>query len=123
MGIRFYCPQGHKLNVKSFLAGKKGICPHCNAKVDIPLKSTRGSAKKEAAARAAQVVPVGGPAARPGDAAGAVTAPLARPVAAPAGDAPMALLLKPVPQSASPALAGGPAFPAAPATMAAPAAA
>jgi hypothetical protein len=36
MGIRFHCPNGHKLNVKSFLAGKRGICPHCGIKVDIP---------------------------------------------------------------------------------------
>jgi hypothetical protein len=36
MGIKFYCPNGHKLNVKSFLAGKRGICPHCGARVDIP---------------------------------------------------------------------------------------
>ena len=45
MGIRFYCPQGHKLNVKSFLAGKVGICPHCDARVQIPLTSTRPSSK------------------------------------------------------------------------------
>jgi len=43
MGIRFNCPNGHKLNVKAFLAGKKGICPHCGISVDIPLQSTRGS--------------------------------------------------------------------------------
>lgn len=36
MGIRFYCPNGHKLNVKSFLAGKRGICPHCGVKLIIP---------------------------------------------------------------------------------------
>ncbi|NIL97390.1 MAG: DUF4339 domain-containing protein [Planctomycetales bacterium] len=45
MGIRFYCPQGHKLNVKSFLAGKTGYCPHCNARVEIPLESTRQSSR------------------------------------------------------------------------------
>lgn len=42
MGIKFYCPQGHKLHVKSFLAGKKGVCPHCGAKVRIPHESQRG---------------------------------------------------------------------------------
>lgn len=36
MGIKFRCPNGHKLNVKSFLAGKKGICPHCGTSVRIP---------------------------------------------------------------------------------------
>jgi hypothetical protein len=36
MGIRFLCPSGHKLNVKSFLAGKRAICPQCGAKVIVP---------------------------------------------------------------------------------------
>jgi hypothetical protein len=48
MGIRFYCPNGHKLNVKSFLAGKRGICPDCGAKVLIPVPDTgSGSADPE----------------------------------------------------------------------------
>lgn len=41
MGIRFYCPNGHKLNVKAFLAGKRGRCPECGARVRIPAQSTR----------------------------------------------------------------------------------
>lgn len=45
MGIRFYCPQGHKLNVKSFLAGKIGICPDCKTRVQIPSTSTRPSSR------------------------------------------------------------------------------
>ncbi len=36
MGIRFACPNGHKLNVKEHLAGKRGICPSCGAKFLIP---------------------------------------------------------------------------------------
>lgn len=36
MGIKLHCPNGHKLNVKSFLAGKKGVCPHCGASFRIP---------------------------------------------------------------------------------------
>lgn len=40
MGIRFYCPNGHKLNVKSFLAGKRGKCPDCDARFQIPMEST-----------------------------------------------------------------------------------
>lgn len=36
MGIRFTCPNGHKLHVKEFLAGKRGICPSCGAKFVIP---------------------------------------------------------------------------------------
>ena len=39
MGIRFRCPNGHKLHVKAFLAGKRGICPHCGEKFQIPLDS------------------------------------------------------------------------------------
>lgn len=39
MGIRFYCPNGHRLNVKTELAGKRGYCPHCNVKVLIPTVS------------------------------------------------------------------------------------
>lgn len=51
MGIRFYCPNGHKLNVKEFQAGRKGICPYCGAKVRIPLESTRPSSKELRSAR------------------------------------------------------------------------
>jgi len=40
MGIRFHCPTcSHKLNVKAFLAGKRGVCPQCGAGLDIPLES------------------------------------------------------------------------------------
>jgi hypothetical protein len=36
MGIRFACPNGHKLHVKEFLAGKRGVCPSCGARFIIP---------------------------------------------------------------------------------------
>jgi len=40
MGIRFYCPDcGRKLNIKTFLAGKRGICPYCDARLRIPVES------------------------------------------------------------------------------------
>ena len=39
MGIRFSCPNGHKLNVKPILMGKRAICPKCGAKVRVPLES------------------------------------------------------------------------------------
>lgn len=39
MGIRFYCPNGHKLNVKTFQAGRRGICPKCDVRFRIPLES------------------------------------------------------------------------------------
>ena len=51
MGIRFYCPNGHKLHVKAFQAGKRGICPHCGASMDIPYQSTRRSSKESKAHR------------------------------------------------------------------------
>ena len=46
MGIRFYCPNGHKLNVKAFQGGQRGVCPHCGVGVDIPLESTRLSSRQ-----------------------------------------------------------------------------
>ena len=52
MGIRFYCPNGHKLNVKTKLAGKRGICPQCGVKLLIPHKSTRPSSREEQAQQA-----------------------------------------------------------------------
>jgi hypothetical protein len=36
MGIRFTCPNGHQLHVKTFLAGKRGVCPKCGASVLVP---------------------------------------------------------------------------------------
>lgn len=39
MGIRFLCPNGHKLNVKAYLAGERGICPQCDAKFLVPSES------------------------------------------------------------------------------------
>lgn len=47
MGIRFACPNGHKLNVKAEFAGKRAICPHCNAKVLVPANAaTRAEASE-----------------------------------------------------------------------------
>ena len=55
MGIKFRCPNGHKLNVKAHQAGKKGYCPKCKTQVNIPLKSTRkGKAEREAERLAAE---------------------------------------------------------------------
>lgn len=55
MGIRFFCPNGHKLNVKTELAGKHGICPHCGVRMEIPLESTRESEKKQSAVEELQL--------------------------------------------------------------------
>ena len=45
MGIKFTCPAcGRPLNVKSELAGKRGRCPKCQAKIAIPAESASDSA-------------------------------------------------------------------------------
>jgi hypothetical protein len=44
MGIRFLCPNGHKLNVKSGLAGKRASCPECGAKLLVPVASAEPKA-------------------------------------------------------------------------------
>ena len=79
MGIKFNCPNGHKLNVKAFLAGKKGVCPHCGVSFRIP----GGDAGEENEnASPGNVAPLG---LRPanGSAVGA-TLPVGEPVAQPA---------------------------------------
>ena len=48
MGIRFSCSNGHKLNVKAELAGRKGRCPHCNVSVQIPQEDETAEAKTPA---------------------------------------------------------------------------
>jgi hypothetical protein len=54
MGIRFFCQACDKrLNVKGFLAGKRGVCPHCGAKVDIPWESQSAPAGVAASATTA----------------------------------------------------------------------
>jgi hypothetical protein len=60
MGIRFYCPNGHKLNVKEQLAGKRGICPQCGVKLLIPRKSTRLSSREERSQQAGMSANSGG---------------------------------------------------------------
>ena len=56
MGIRFLCPNGHKLNVKTFLAGKRAICPQCGAKVIVP-DSSESQAADAVAAMPAPIEP------------------------------------------------------------------
>jgi hypothetical protein len=48
MGIRLVCPQGHKLHVKAFLAGKRAICPHCGEKVFVPMANEPAAASAAA---------------------------------------------------------------------------
>lgn len=58
MGVRFQCPNGHRLHVKADLAGQRGICPDCGARFIVPSFSGE---------RVAEVASVG-----PGVAPGAV---------------------------------------------------
>jgi hypothetical protein len=47
MGIKFTCPNGHKLNVKPFLAGKRAVCPKCGVKMRVPLESQTATANSD----------------------------------------------------------------------------
>ena len=60
MGIRFLCPNGHRLNVKTFQAGKRGVCPHCGAAFTIPRESTLPSSKEEKDEHEQQLETTGG---------------------------------------------------------------
>jgi len=42
MGIIVHCPNGHRVKVKEFLAGKKGVCPTCGVKFQIPSQIPQG---------------------------------------------------------------------------------
>ena len=56
MGIRFICPNcDKKLNVKSHLAGKRGICPDCATRIRIPSKPSAVSAEEKQASQSYQV--------------------------------------------------------------------
>src|SRR5687767_8982119 len=58
MGIRVTCPNcGRSLNVKSFLAGKRGVCPDCQAKFDIPGESGERLEVEETAATSTAASP------------------------------------------------------------------
>jgi hypothetical protein len=37
MSISAKCPNGHVLKVKDEFAGKSGLCPHCHARVFVPM--------------------------------------------------------------------------------------
>ena len=91
MGIRFLCPNGHRLNVKSHLAGKRGICPDCKVRFVIPAESGGTVEALEPATVAAEMPSVAEPAvesapptptAPPATAAPQATAPPPSPVRA-----------------------------------------
>ncbi len=72
MGIRFRCPKGHKIHVKAYLAGKRGICPECGLKVPIPPQSDPEFADKVQKKRPVRAHPQpGAPAGTPNRATGA----------------------------------------------------
>ncbi len=58
MGIRFFCPSGHRLHVKTFLAGKKGICPECGVKLQVPSTSDPRAERGDSAGDQPQPVAV-----------------------------------------------------------------
>jgi hypothetical protein len=88
MGIKFRCPNGHKLNVKSFLAGKKGVCPKCGTSLRIPSASTEGgdSDVEQGAAAVGVSTAAAGPIGSNGASQSAPVA--AQPAAIPAASAP-----------------------------------
>lgn len=79
MGIRAICPNGHELHLKSFLAGKKGICPKCGAKFRIPDGGDDDDSPTPGAATAAKVAPATVTPATVAARAPAATRPLAKP--------------------------------------------
>jgi len=112
MGIKFHCDScSKKLNVKAFLAGKRGICPHCGSKIVIPPEPGASLAAGQAQAPSA----VGAlAAAAPAAASPAATATAPR--AVPTGPAPTAvpagMVTRPAPvSSAAPAAMAAPGPP------------
>jgi hypothetical protein len=47
MAIQVTCPNGHTLKVSDEMAGKRGLCPICKAKVEVP-KREAGELTEEA---------------------------------------------------------------------------
>jgi hypothetical protein len=113
MGIKFHCDScGKKLNVKAFLAGKRGICPHCGSKISIPANAAAvqtsasvGADSGVSAAASATASPTQPAAATVGGSA----AMTASPRAVPTGPAPGAALARPAGPAAAHAVAPAPA--------------
>ncbi len=116
MGIQVDCPAcGHSMKLKSFLAGKRGICPKCQKSFDIPSDGKEVSEAASATihtesrpatanARTARAAATGGAQAGGSPAAGGTA--VARPVAHPVQAAPVqAAPVQATPVVASPAQA------------------
>jgi hypothetical protein len=58
MGIVVSCPSGHRMKVKDYLAGKKGICPTCGARFQIPHPAAAPAPVAVAAAAPRETEPV-----------------------------------------------------------------
>ena len=118
MGIKFRCPNGHKLNVKSFLAGKKGVCPKCGTSMRIPSTSTEGgdSDIEEGAAEVGAPLSVAG-----ANGSSHPTPVVTSPAAIPVAPAPGPAVVRPVAAAAAPVgiPVGSPALPVAPLSPAA----
>src|SRR6185369_10065507 len=96
MGIKFHCPNGHKLNVKAFLAGKRGICPKCGTKMLIPTVSEPGLANSDGDSDVEETDP--SQTAAKSNGSGAIAA-----AAAPLAAAPSAPAVSAAPATAAPA--------------------
>jgi hypothetical protein len=113
MGIKFHCDScGKKLNVKAFLAGKRGICPHCGSKIHIPANAgateagdTIGAGSGAPAAAVSAALPAESAVAT----AGGPAAMTATPRAVPTGPAPGAAMAQPAGPAAAQAVAAAPA--------------
>ncbi|HEY3392791.1 MAG TPA: hypothetical protein VGK58_08795 [Lacipirellulaceae bacterium] len=114
MGIRLSCPNGHKLNVKDNLAGKRGICPACGAKFVIPAASEPAPAAGQPAGDtgiSAQSAAAGGAPSSPSIVIALADAPpKSAPVIAPAAPAPPAVNVNSSqpPQTTAPAATAAP---------------
>jgi hypothetical protein len=100
MGIRFNCPTcGKHLNIKSFLAGKRGVCPACNTKFEIPQHS--GESARILSSDAGDEPPQQQPAAQPSGAqpSGAQPSGAQPAVAGPAASSPVAGVAVPQPSA------------------------
>lgn len=100
MGIRFTCPNGDKLNVKSHLAGQRCVCPECGVRLLVPRKSTRESARPKTTQDSSQ--PLSPQPEESESAHTGVSSPFDSPFDNRAGTAPPPIKSVPIPSQAGP---------------------